>query len=112
MPHEASELAPNDELFPAQAELDRLTSPGTDRAVRRLGRVRIPLALPYRPWARAYRLPDGRVVWTVRLWESDRPVRRCVPTDTLRAYCRSNRLPAVEAAIDAILAAAAREGDR
>ncbi len=71
-----------------------------------LGAVRLPLAGPYRPWARLLRLPDGRLAWLVRLWEGDRPVPRLVGTDTLRAFAAINRLPALAAAIDALVARA------
>jgi hypothetical protein len=102
MSNEASVLAPNAEPFPAQAELDR-TVPPPD-AIRTLGRVRIPLTVHHAPWATAYLLPDGRVVWCVRLWEHDRPVRRLVRTQLLRDYCRTNGLRAVEASLDLVLA--------
>ncbi|HTT15489.1 MAG TPA: hypothetical protein VMG81_06940 [Thermoplasmata archaeon] len=77
-----------------------------DLGRRCLGAVRLPLAGPYRPWARLVRGSDGRLVWLVRLWEHDRPVVRLVETETLRAYARASRLPALAAALDALLARA------
>ena len=64
-----------------------------------LGRLRLPIAGPYRPWARLYRLPDHRRLWVVRLWEQDRAVRRVVSTPTLLEFARLNRLPAVAARV-------------
>jgi hypothetical protein len=58
-----------------------------------VGRVRVPIAGPYRPWARLYRLPDRRLVWVVRLWDRDRAVRRVTSTAALLEYARINRLP-------------------
>ena len=73
--------------------------------VRRIGRVRVPLAGPYRPWATLYRLPDGRAVWVIHLWESDRPVPRVVGTATLLAYARQSGLASLA---DEVVALAAR----
>lgn len=70
--------------------------------VRAIGELRLPLAGPYRPRARLYLFPDGRLLWYVRLWESDRAVPRLVPTATLRTFAQINRLPRVLAAIDAL----------
>jgi hypothetical protein len=75
-----------------------------------VGRVRLPLAGPYRPWARLYRLPDGRLVWTVRLWHVDGVVRRVVETATLRRFAAINRFPELARAIDALVAAAVEDG--
>lgn len=72
--------------IPLSAELD------TDPRVVYVGRLRVPIAGPYRPWARLYRLPDDRRVWVVRLWECDRVVRRLLPTSALLEYARLNRL--------------------
>jgi len=58
-----------------------------------VGRLRIPLVGPYRPWARLYRLPDGRRVWVVRCWEVDRAVRRVASTADLLAFADRSRLP-------------------
>lgn len=107
--------------------LDAATSKGTrsaplaelarpmDRSdrVRRIGRVRLPVALHYRPWATLYVLPDGRRWWIVRLWEVDRPVPRRVSTATLLAYARRNGLHETASAICAIAerAAGLRGGD-
>jgi hypothetical protein len=76
--------------------------------VRAVGRLRLPLAGPYQPWATLWRFPDGRLLWSVRLWQRDRPVPHLVPSDTLRSFARRNRLPDVEAAIDALVRAALR----
>jgi hypothetical protein len=76
------------------------------RVVRRIGEVRLPLAGPYRPRARLYRGPDGRLLWRVRLWEYDRPVLHVVGTPVLRAFARCNRLPDLEAAIEELVARA------
>jgi hypothetical protein len=75
--------------FPAPEELD------TDPRVAYVGRVRLPIAGPYRPWARLYRLPDQRLVWVVRLWDRDRVVRRVASTPVLLQFARLNRLPAL-----------------
>jgi|HubBroStandDraft_4_1064222.scaffolds.fasta_scaffold80081_2 hypothetical protein len=80
-------------------ELPRSASP----LVRRLGRVRLPLALGHRPWATAYRLPSGATVWCVRLWQDGRVVRSVVTTTTLRRYARRSGLTHVLAEIDAIV---------
>lgn len=76
---------PSLEPFPlAVAEHATRTRP------RRLGSVRLPLAGPYRPLATLFELPDGRRLWCVRLWEIDRPVRRCLTTRYLLAFARLN----------------------
>ncbi|MCI4335752.1 MAG: hypothetical protein L3K17_00940 [Thermoplasmata archaeon] len=74
--------------------------------VRRVGRLRLPLAGPYRPWATLYLCPDGRTFWTVRLWEVDRPVRRVYSTAALRGFARAQRLDALLREIDALVRAA------
>lgn len=71
-------------------------------AVRRVGRLRLPLAGPYRPWATLYRHPDGRAFWVVRLWEVDHAVRRVYSTATLRAWARGQGLTALLAEVDAL----------
>ena len=81
-----------------------LARPTRRRRTRTIGRVRLPLAGPYAPWATLYELPDGRRVWCVRLWDIDRPVRRCLPTGLLRAYARLNGLGELEHAIDTLAA--------
>ncbi|HEV2519798.1 MAG TPA: hypothetical protein VGX00_04155 [Thermoplasmata archaeon] len=101
--NQGAETLENDAL--AIAELACLRTHGSPpplRTVRRLGRVRLPIAGPYRPWATAYRLPDGRRVWCVRLWAGDRPYPHCVSTSTLRAFCRINRLPRLAAEVERI----------
>lgn len=67
----------------------------TRRPVRRIGRLRVPLAGAYRPWANLYRLPDSRTIAILRLWEGDRPVRRVVPVDALVRYAERSQLPAL-----------------
>lgn len=64
-----------------------------------VGRLRLPIAGAYKPWARLYRLRDARVVWVVRLWDRDRAVRRVTTTATLLAFARINRLPGVTARV-------------
>ena len=73
------------------------------RRVRKIGEIRLPLAGPYRPRARLYRYPDGRLLWLVRLWEYDRAVPHLVSTATLRGFARINRLPLVRAEVDALV---------
>ena len=68
---------------------------GRPRRPKRLGAVRLPLAGPYRPLATLYELPDGRRLWCVRLWDIDRPVRRCLSTGYLLAFARLNGLAAL-----------------
>jgi hypothetical protein len=69
----------------------------------------LPIAGPYRPWARLYRLPDGRLGWTVRLWDTDRADLRWVDTEALRTFAAVNRLPSVRTGIDALLERAGKE---
>jgi hypothetical protein len=85
------------------------SSPGRahGRAVRRVGSLRVPLTLHVRPRATLYRLPDGRTVWCLRLWEEDGPIPRCVSTPTFRAFARTQRLPELTAAIDRLARRAA-----
>jgi len=71
-----------------------------------IGELRLPIAGPYRPRARLYRYPDGRLLWLVRLWEYDRPVPHLVSTAVLREFARVNRLPEVRAEVDALVEAA------
>jgi len=79
--------------YPIPEELD------TDPRVEYVGRLRVPIAGPYRPWARLYRLPDLRLVWVVRLWDRYRAVRRVASTPALLEFARLNRLPAVAARV-------------
>jgi hypothetical protein len=74
----------------------------TDPRVEYVGRVRVPIAGPYRPWARLHRFPDGRLVWVVRLWERERVVRRVVSTSTLLEYARLNGLPMLAARVGSL----------
>lgn len=80
------------------------------RRVRKVGEVRLPIAGPYRPRARLYQYPDGRLLWLVRLWEYDRAVPHLVATDVLRQFARGNRLPRLRAEIDALVERAAAGG--
>jgi hypothetical protein len=68
--------------------------------------VRLPIAGPYRPVARLYRFPDGRLLWHVRLWEYDRAVPHLVGTPVLRAFARRNGLPALEREVDQLVRSA------
>lgn len=77
-----------------------------------LGELRLPLAGPYRPRARLYRFPDGRLLWRVRLWEYDQVVPHLVPTDVLRRFARVNRLSALAASIEELVSGARNGGDR
>jgi hypothetical protein len=84
--------------------LDETTHPvaeafDTDPRVEYIGRVRVPIAGPYRPWARLYRLPDGRRLWVVRLWDCHRAVRRIASTFALLEFARLNRFPALSARV-------------
>ncbi|MCI4330849.1 MAG: hypothetical protein L3K19_03245 [Thermoplasmata archaeon] len=79
-------------------------------AFRRVGRLRLPLGLHHSPWATLYRMPDHRLFWIVRLWEVDRPVRRCVGTSTIRRFCDVNHLPELRARVEELVATAA-DGD-
>ena len=74
------------------------------RRPRTIGRLRLPIAGPYAPWATLYELPDGRRLWCVRLWEVDRPVRRCLPTGLLVAFARLNGLDVLRREIEALAA--------
>jgi hypothetical protein len=75
----------------------------TNRAVRCLGAVRLPIAGPYRPMARLYRFPDGRLLWHVRLWEYDRAVPHLVATDVLVRYVRNSGFSEVAREIDRLV---------
>lgn len=79
----------------------------TGSDVRRVGRLRLPLAGPYRPWATLYRFPDGRTLWVVRLWDVDRAVRRVYATATVRQWAARQGLVSLVAEVDALLADAA-----
>ena len=71
--------------------------------MRRVGEVRLPVAGPYRPRARLYRYPDGRLLWLVRLWEFDRAVPHLVPTHVLREFARRNGLARLGTEIEDLL---------
>jgi hypothetical protein len=80
--------------------------------VRKIGEVRLPLAGPYRPRARLYLYPDGRLLWHVRLWEYDRPVSHLFRTETVRAFARINALARTLAEIDELTQRALAEARR
>jgi hypothetical protein len=84
----------------------------TNSTVRCIGELRLPLAGPYRPWARLYLYPDGRLLWRVRLWESYGPVAHLVRTETLRTFARINGLPALLAEVDRLHASGRAEASR
>jgi len=88
---------------PREPVPDELVLPPTRGRVRRIGEIRLPVAGPYRPRARLYRYPDGRLLWLVRLWETDRVVPHLVSTEILREFARSSRLPRVRAEIDLLV---------
>lgn len=83
----------------------RRTHPG----LRAIGAVRLPLAGPYRPWARLYLAPDGALDWRVRLFETDRVVEQHVDTETLRRFARQNGLRALAHQLEALLERAAHQ---
>jgi hypothetical protein len=94
----------NDGLADAEfAGSSAATGPTSHGRVQRLGRLRLPIAGAYRPWATAYRLPDGRVLWCVRLWQVDRPRVSCVATSTLRMFCRLNHFPELAAEMERLV---------
>ena len=93
VPFATAELALRSETFPNDRAPGRLV---------RIGRLRVPLAGAYCPWATLYRLPDGRELWCLRLPEDGRPVRRVVSTATLVSYARRSRLRCLEAEIAAL----------
>lgn len=86
-----------------QPVLRRTTTPA-----RLIGAVRLPLAGPYRPWARLYARSDGTLDWQVRLWEIDRAVVHHVDSDTLRTFARLNGLRELAEEVEALLERAGR----
>jgi hypothetical protein len=84
----------------------------TNPTVRAIGELRLPLAGPYRPWARLYLYPDGRLLWRIRLWEVWGPVAHLVRTETLRSFARANRLPALLAEVERLYASGRAEAAR
>jgi hypothetical protein len=82
---------------PSQPVLGR-----THSRVREIGELRLPIAGPYRPTARLYLFPDGRLLWHLRLWELDRPVGHLVRTAVLRRFAVLNGLDPLLARIDLI----------
>lgn len=93
------------EPFPSRPE--HPVAPPLPAPVRRLGRVRVPIALGCAPWATLYELPDHRRLWCLRLWDGDRPVPRCLATSALLAYARASGLAPLEREIRALLAPSA-----
>jgi hypothetical protein len=79
---------------------DTIRLPLGRTATRRIGRLRLPIALTARPWATLYEMPDGTRLWCVRLWDEDRAVRRCFTTGYLIAFARLNGLDALRAEIE------------
>jgi len=94
------------EPVPSQPVLERPAP-----RVRKVGELRLPLAGPYRPRARLYRYPDGRLLWLVRLWENDRAVPHLVSTAVLHEFARVNHLARLLTEIDALVDRATA-GDR
>jgi hypothetical protein len=90
----------------------RERQPVRRRTTRRIGRLRLPIAGPYRPWATLYRLPDGRLLWTVRLWDDGRPVRHAYPTRVIRAFARANGLRALAEEVERLVDRAREDGLR
>jgi len=84
----------------------------TRPTVQKIGELRLPLAGPYRPRARLYLFPDGRLLWRVRLWEYDRAVVHLLRTEVLRAFARANGLPRTLAEIDALRLRGLEESQR
>ena len=82
---------------------ERPSSTDATGRVRLVGELRLPIAGPYRPRARLYRYPDGRLVWLVRLWEYDHAVPHLVSTDVLREFARRNRLSCLRSEVDALV---------
>jgi hypothetical protein len=82
----------------------------TTRSVQLVGTVRVPIAGPYRPVARLYRFPDGRLLWHLRLWEVDRAVPHLVPTSVLLGFARQNRLPALALEVRRLVDSVVTEG--
>jgi hypothetical protein len=85
---------------PVRAASDEHATAPSDGRVRRVARVRVPIALGCCPWANAYRLPNGTTVWCLRLWQNGRLERVVVSTPTLRAYAVRSGLRSLVAAID------------
>lgn len=73
-----------------------------------VGAVRLPLAGPYRPWARLYVRPDGTLDWQVRLWEVDRAVVCHLDTEAVREFARVNGLRRLADQVEALVTRALR----
>ena len=80
--------------------------------VRRVGALRVPLAGPYYPRATLFRMPDGRLLWSVRLWEGDHVERRLFSTVVLRAFADRSGLSRLRSEIDDLVAQAVGRGGR
>lgn len=100
---DASCIEPN-----ASQPIPRRTNP----RVRAIGAIRLPIAGPYRPRARLYLYPDGRLLWYVRLWERDRAVPHLVPVETVRTFARVNGLDRLLRETDELVALGRRESRR
>jgi hypothetical protein len=57
-----------------------------------------------------FRLPDGRLVWHVRLWEYDRAVPHIVGTPTLIAFARRSGLRTLEREVEELVRTATERG--
>ena len=110
MQQESTEQLPTRQLIPAEplAPRPRISR---GRRLRRLGSVRVPIAGPYLPRATLYQFPDGRLLWTLRLWEEDRVVRRVFATSDLLRYARLNLLASLEAELEAVISRATADAD-
>ncbi len=88
---------------PSQPVPELCTWAAASKAARvtRLARLRVPVTLTARPWATLYRLPDGRRLWCLRLWDGNAPRRRCVTTARLLEYARASGLRELERALRA-----------
>jgi hypothetical protein len=85
---------------PVRAASDEHATAPFEGRVRRVARVRVPLSLTCRPWANAYRLPNGTTVWCLRLWQDGHLERVVVSTASLRAYAVRSGLRTLAAAIE------------
>lgn len=80
--------------------------------LRRVGTLRVPLGGPYRPKASLFRMPDGRLLWSVRLWVVDHVERRLVSTHVLRTFADRSGLARLQSEIDDLVARALRRDGR
>jgi len=95
---------PLSQLLPDQPIPDQCVPDDPRQAARieYVGRLRVPLAGPYRPWARLYRLPDGRTLWVLRLWDRTTAVRRVTTTEVLLRFAKLNGLTGLGARVRAL----------